>query len=260
MPLQRASLADQAADALAGRIAAGEWPVGSPLPGEHALASELGVGRSTVREAVRALTSRGLVRARQGAGVFVTASTPTPDWDDLLVRTRVADVVEARVAIEVQGARLAARRRTPADLAALHAALAARREAELASAREPDDGAYVDADLRFHAAVVDAAHNPVLVELFAAFAPRVRAAMLELLALAGAGSTHHHDQDAHRAIARAVEEREPEAAARAASEHLQTVLDALSDQAPDSVPGVAPGCTSNAEPEPEPHPEPEETL
>ncbi len=225
MPLQRASLADQAADALAARIAAGEWPVGSPLPGEHALAAELGVGRSTVREAVRALTSRGLVRARQGAGVFVTATTPTPDWDDLLVRTRVADVVEARVAIEVQAARLAATRRTPADLDALHAALAARRDAEHAS--RSDDGPYVDADMGFHAAVVEASHNPVLVELFAAFAPRVRAAMLELLALAGPGSVHHHDQDAHLAIARAVEKREPDAAAAAASTHLHGVLDAL---------------------------------
>lgn len=249
MPLQRTSLADQAADVLAGRIAAGEWPVGTPLPGEHALAVELGVGRSTVREAVRALTSRGLVRARQGAGVFVTASTPTPDWDDLLVRTRVADVVEARVAIEVQAARLAAARRTPADLDALRDALAARREAETASERAPDDGAYVDADLRFHAAVVDASHNPVLVELFAAFAPRVRAGMLDLLALAGPGSSHHHDQDAHVAIASAVEEREPDAAGSAASEHLQAVLDALAGDA----------STTKTATTPDPDPAPEET-
>ncbi|GMA25015.1 GntR family transcriptional regulator [Luteimicrobium album] len=226
MALQRASLADQAADVLADRIGAGEWPVGSPLPGEHALAAELGVGRSTVREALRALSSRGLVRARQGAGVFVTASTPSPDWDDLLRRARVADVVEARVAIEVQAARLAAARRTPADLDALRATLAARREAELTPS--PDDGAYVDADQRFHAAVVEASHNPVLVELFAAFAPRVRAGMLDLLTLAGPGSPHHHDQDAHAAIVSAVEDRDPDGAATAASDHLQAVLDALS--------------------------------
>jgi DNA-binding FadR family transcriptional regulator len=248
MPLQRASLADQAADVLAARIAAGEWPVGSPLPGEHALATELGVGRSTVREAVRALAARGLVRARQGAGVFVTATTPTPDWDDLLVRTRVADVVEARVAIEVQAARLAAARRTPADVDALRAALEVRHEAEVAAA--VDDGAYVDADLGFHAAVVEASHNPVLVELFAAFAPRVRTAMLELLALAGMGSPHHHDQDAHVAIARAVEEREPDVAAAAASEHLHGVLEALAAHSPTPAP-AAPAAA--------PAPDPEET-
>ncbi|GAA4837683.1 FCD domain-containing protein [Luteimicrobium xylanilyticum] len=241
MALQRASLADQAADALADRIGAGEWPVGTPLPGEHALAAELGVGRSTVREAVRVLSSRGLVRARQGAGVFVTASTPSPDWDDLLRRTRVADVVEARVAIEVQAARLAAARRTPADLDALRAALTARSGAETAS--PPDDGTYVDADLRFHAAVVEAAHNPVLVELFAAFAPRVRSGMLDLLALAGPGSPHHHDHDAHAAIVRAVEKRDPDGAATAASDHLQGVLDALADTA------AAPAHPNSPDPE-----------
>lgn len=257
MPLQRASLADQAADALAARIAAGEWPVGSPLPGEHALAGELGVGRSTVREAVRALTTRGLVRARQGAGVFVTATAPTPDWDSLLRRTRVADVVEARVAIEVQAARLAAVRRTPADLDALRAALDARAVVErdaaeqTAPARRGDavtgvasgataratsdadhDARYVDADARFHAAVVAAAHNPVLTELFAAFAPRVRDAMLDLLALAGPGSSHHHDHAAHVAIADAVAARDPQAAAAAASDHLHVILDALTPSAP----------------------------
>ncbi|MFC8731725.1 FadR/GntR family transcriptional regulator [Luteimicrobium sp. NPDC057192] len=259
MPLQRASLADQAADVLADRIAAGEWPVGSPLPGEHALAAELGVGRSTVREAVRALTSRGLVRARQGAGVFVTATTPTPDWDDLLVRTRVADVVEARVAIEVQAARLAAARRTPADLGALRAALVARREVERATGPGSDDGPYVDADLRFHAAVVEASHNPVLVELFAAFAPRVRTAMLELLALAGAGSPHHHDQDAHVAIVRAVEDREPDVAAAAASEHLHGVLDALAGPSSSAAPGGAGAADPEPIPEPDLDPDPEET-
>jgi DNA-binding FadR family transcriptional regulator len=164
--------------------------------------------------------------------VCVTATTPTPDWDDLLRRTRVADVVEARVAIEVQAARLAAARRTPADLDALRTALAARREAETAS--PPDDGAYVDADHRFHAAVVEASHNPVLVELFAAFAPHVRAGMLDLLALAGPGSAHPHDQDAHAAIVRGVEDRDPDGAATAASDHLQAVLDALADSAADT--------------------------
>lgn len=246
MPLAHTSLADQAADALTARIVSGEWPIGTTLPGEHALATELGVGRSTVREAVRSLGIRGLVVARQGSGVFVRATTPATDWDDLLRRTRAADVVEARVAIEVQAARLAATRRTPADLDALQAALEARATAERppeladpdagahdAGAHEtvpPDDAAYVDADAAFHAAVVSASHNPVLVELFAACAPRVRAATLDVLALAGPGSPHHHDQDLHTAILDAVDAGEPDAAGRAARVHLQSILDALADE------------------------------
>lgn len=234
--LRRTSLVEQAADELAGRIEDGEWAVGDALPGEHALAADLGVGRSTVREAVRALVSRGLVRARQGAGVFVTSATPSTDWTELLRRSRVADVVEARIAVEVEAARLAAARRTTHDVDALRDALAVR----AATDGSADDDAYVEADSHVHASLVAASHNLVLVELFAALAPRVRVAMVELLAVAGPNSVHRHDQPAHVAIVDAVVAGDAAAAAAAARDHLQSLLDAL-------------------EPAPGPAAEPEET-
>ncbi|MBX9921568.1 MAG: GntR family transcriptional regulator, partial [Mycolicibacterium frederiksbergense] len=79
--VQRHPLAAQAAELLLTRIRDGEWPLGHRIPGETTLAAQLGVGRSTLREAIRELAGRGVLESRQGAGVFVTAVDATEDWD-----------------------------------------------------------------------------------------------------------------------------------------------------------------------------------
>ncbi|MEU6353405.1 FCD domain-containing protein [Streptomyces sp. NPDC047072] len=202
-------LVEQAAARLRAQITGGEWPVGTRLPGETTLAKELGVGRSTVREALRALAGAGLVRARQGAGVFVVATEPAEDWPTRLRRAAVTDVYEVRMAVEVHAARLAARRRTPEDIEAIEAALEARRAA---AAR--DDAAFIDADIAFHATVVAAAHNPVLADLFREFTPSLRTGLLDLLALTGLRDQDPNAADeAHAALVRAVAEGDAEGAA-----------------------------------------------
>jgi DNA-binding FadR family transcriptional regulator len=178
-------LVEQATERLREQITGGHWPVGTRLPGETTLAKELGVGRSTVREALRALAGAGLVRPRQGAGVFVIATEPVEDWPTRLRRATVTDVYEVRMAVEVHAAHLAATRRTDDDIAALRAALEERRAA---SAR--DDAAFVDADIALHRAVVAAAGNPLLTDLFTEFAPTLRDALLDMLDL-----VHLRDRD-----------------------------------------------------------------
>ena len=84
--VRREPLADQAAELLLQRIRAGEWSLGAKLPGETTLAPQLGVGRSTVREAIRQLAGRGVLASRQGAGVFVTALDVEEDWNAVLRR------------------------------------------------------------------------------------------------------------------------------------------------------------------------------
>src|SRR5262245_28791516 len=116
-PLRPSPLVEQAALHLREQITGGEWPVGTKLPGETTLAAQLGVGRSTVREAIRALAGAGLLQARQGAGVFVIATEPEEDLQTRLRRASVGDVYEIRMMIEVRAAELAAARRTDDDLA-----------------------------------------------------------------------------------------------------------------------------------------------
>ncbi|MER7350871.1 FCD domain-containing protein [Streptomyces aurantiacus] len=221
--LRPSPLVEQATERLREQITAGHWPVGSKLPGETTLAKELGVGRSTVREALRALAGAGLVQARQGAGVFVTATEPAEDWPARLRRAAIGDVYEVRMLVEVQAARLAAARRTPEDVRAMHAALTARRAAAPAA-----DAAFIDADIALHASVVAAAHNPVLTDLFGEFVPALREGLVALLDLV---DIHREESDhgdaAHEALVLAVESGDPEEAERVALAELEATFGRL---------------------------------
>lgn len=219
--VQRHPLAAQAAEVLLARIRAGEWELGHKLPGETTLAAQLGVGRSTLREAIRELSGKGVLESRQGAGVFVTSTDPAEDWDTVLRRADIVTVIEARIAIEAEAASLAARRRTPADLRAMLRALSARTEAGTIDA-------LVDADTAFHRTVISAAHNDVLLEMFNAFVPRSRRAMIDMLTLRPMRDPGA-DHDAHEHLYDAIRARNAEAAAVTSRVHL-TALKAAFDQ------------------------------
>ena len=214
--VNRASLADQAAHLLETRIRAGEWQIGEKLPGEVTLSEQLGVGRSTMREAIRQLAGKGLVQTKQGAGVFVVALQAADDLEDVLAMADVIAVIEARIAIECEAASLAASRRSPEALAVIHSAL---------NHRHPDIShieAYVDADMEFHRAVVLAADNPVLLEIFDAFVPRLRGSMVDMLRM-----TPHFDVELdhqrHERVADMIADADPEGAARVTRSHLEVL-------------------------------------
>ncbi|GAA0622807.1 FadR/GntR family transcriptional regulator [Kribbella sandramycini] len=217
--IRRHPLAEQAAEELLRRIGGGEWALGQKLPGETTLAAQLGVGRSTIREAVRELAGRRVLESRQGAGVFVIAHQAVEDWDQVLRRADITDVLEGRLAIETEAARLAASRRTQADLKSFRHTLKDRLDA---AEKSPDDW-YVEADLAFHRALVTAAHNAVLLELFDTFVPRIRTTMIDLLRL-DTDRLHRQDQAAHVAIADAVRDSDAELAAARSREHLAAIL------------------------------------
>lgn len=218
--LHRTPLADQAAEALLDRVRAGEWSLGQKLPGETTLAPQLGVGRSTMREAIRVLAGRGVLTTRQGAGVFVAALDVPEDWDAVLRRSDIVSVIEARIAIESEAAGLAAERRTASDLRAIRRTLEARRD------HAPGVEAHVDADTAFHRSIIAAAHNPVLLELFDGFTPRLRQAMIEMLRIRKEhGGAKDHAR--HVRMADAVAERDPDAAAAESRGHLSDLKAAL---------------------------------
>ncbi|MEV4013878.1 FCD domain-containing protein [Nonomuraea angiospora] len=222
--LRPSPLVEQATQHLREQITQGEWPVGTRLPGENALAKALGVGRSTVREALRALAGAGLVQARQGSGVFVIATAAATaiaeDWPARLRRAAITDVYEVRMMVETQAARMAAQRRTEEDVAALEEALAAR-----ARAASQDDAAFVDADIALHAAVVAAAGNPVLTDLFAEFAPALREGLIGLVEVLGLRS---HDRnpghDTHAELVAAVRDGDGDAAGSILQAELEQTL------------------------------------
>lgn len=163
---------------LRGRILGGEWPLGGRIPTEPQLVAALGVGRNTVREAVRALVHAGVLECRQGSGTYVVSTDElAPVVARRLSDHRMAEVVEVRRAFEVEAARLAALRRTPEDLAALDAALT-EREAAWRTGRVAE---FVEADARLHVVVVAAAHNAMLAELYASVGTAMRATVAQAM-------------------------------------------------------------------------------
>ena len=137
-----------------------------------------------------------------------------------LRRAKILDVYEVRRAIELEAARLAATRRDDDDLARIDAALARRETARLSALNED----YIRADLDFHLAVADAAHNPVLSDLFGAFAEVLH----EALALLVADKPSRIDaRNAHFELARAIRAQDVEAAERATLEHINATIENL---------------------------------
>jgi len=157
-PLVAERLSDRLAARLGGQIDAGALRPGDRLPTEQRLAEAHGVSRTVVREAVHQLRSRGLLRSRQGSGVFVTAAPGGEALTlDLALIGSLEDVLrvrEVRRALEAESAALAAERATRSQVAGLRKAL----KAIDRSSAEKRDG--VEEDLAFHRLLAEAAGNP----------------------------------------------------------------------------------------------------
>ncbi|WP_310713333.1 FadR/GntR family transcriptional regulator [Streptomyces lydicus] len=216
----RHSLVDTVVDALRSQLSGGEWPVGSRIPSEHALAEQLQVGRNTVREAVRVLVHAGLLRSRQGEGTFVVSTADPGDLMRGVQRAGIRDVLELRIALEAEAARLAALRHRPADLERMRAALDAQTELADADGRPRADSLelYADHDIAFHKAVVEAAHNTALTATYGWFSSSVREALVSALDDQAMPQIVHGD---HRAVLEAIEAGDPAAAERATRDLLE---------------------------------------
>ena len=165
MPLstaRRTGLVDQVIEQLRHAVTAGEWGVGERIPNEAVLVQTLGVGRNTVREAVRALAHAGILEVRQGDGTYVRATSEVSGALRRLCGAELRDVLQVRRGLEVEGARLAAAHRTDADLAELRALLI-HRDQYMATG---DTDEFARADAEFHLAVVASSHNGMLTELY----------------------------------------------------------------------------------------------
>ncbi|MCX5387635.1 FadR/GntR family transcriptional regulator [Streptomyces sp. NBC_00083] len=211
----RQSLVDGVVDQLRAQLTGGDWAVGDRIPTEHDLAEQLGVGRNTVREAVRVLVHAGLLESRQGNGTFVRS---TADPSAVLQGIRAAgtlDVLELRVALEAEAARLAAERRDAADMVALRAVLR--------TLREQGDRA-ADADMAFHLGVVEATHNPAFIEVYRFFSVQVHESLVTSLR---DEEMPPIDLDTHEALVDAIESGDPAAAERVVRELLRTPLEAV---------------------------------
>ncbi|GAA4234727.1 hypothetical protein GCM10022254_40290 [Actinomadura meridiana] len=165
-PIAGGSTVDAVLEQLQAQVSDGSWPVGARIPAETELAALLGVSRPAVREAIRALAHVGVLEVRRGAGTYVRTTVDPRPLLNRLARASLRDCFEVQLAYDVQAARLAARRRTDADLVRLERLLRARDEATAAD----DFGA---ADAAFHLGVAEASGNAVLIEAMRLFIDRL---------------------------------------------------------------------------------------
>lgn len=203
-PLIKRSLVDQALDQLRLRINQGIWTVGQRLPTEPELATELGISRNTVREAMRVLAFSGLIEIRQGDGSYLRAVVDPLDTMKALSRCTQEQARETRHILEVEAIGLAALRRTDEDLMALREALDVS-----ASHYHGDLDTYIACDLVFHRRLVDAAHNSTLSELYRYFSSIVGAHLRQTLNISPRRQAVF---DLHVELLEAVEQRDPERA------------------------------------------------
>lgn len=144
-------------------IADGDWPVGSRIPAEPELVALFGVGRNTIREAVRALEHAGLLAPRRGDGTYVrSANVLTEAIARCTNESELMDLLTTRRALESEAAALAADSITATDLEGLRELLATA-DAALSSG---DVDRYAVADVAFHHALVAASGNRLLISLY----------------------------------------------------------------------------------------------
>jgi GntR family transcriptional repressor for pyruvate dehydrogenase complex len=163
-PLDRLKVADAIAAQLSRMISAGDYESGEKLPAERQLSEQFGVGRSSMREALRSLASEGLVRIEHGIGVFVADPSKRRDGHSgllVLGDYTVPELFEVRLPLERQAAGLAAERISADELAHLRNVLA-----EAADPATSDDR-FIELDAELHRTIAAASRNPLLVSVVA---------------------------------------------------------------------------------------------
>jgi GntR family transcriptional repressor for pyruvate dehydrogenase complex len=217
-PIARRKTYELVADRLLALIAARSLEPGDPIPAERELVETYRVGRSSVREALRMLESRGLIEAR-GNGSFAVSDfrNPLAESLGLLLSVDEADareLFEVRRILEGETAALAAARREPEHLTRMALAID-----EMERGLE-DEKMYIAADLSFHLTIAEACGNRLASHLMHAIRGQVQEALGTAFLVPG-GPQRSLGQ--HREILEAIETRRPDEARWVMHEHIQRV-------------------------------------
>lgn len=160
--INRKTLAEEVAAKLQEQISLGHYKVNEKLPIEPELMKTFGVGRSSIREAIKLLTNAGLLRVQQGVGTFVDQTGSREPMDLRLKRANVKDLDEVRQLLEIKIAEKAALNRTDKDIEAIKKHLNNRRIAADNNLIEE----CIEADIQFHIAIAEASKNEILADLY----------------------------------------------------------------------------------------------
>jgi GntR family transcriptional repressor for pyruvate dehydrogenase complex len=212
-PVRRLKVSDSVAAQLELLITRGVYEVGERLPAERDLAERFGVGRSTMREALRLVEAEGMLRIDHGVGVFVIRDSKRPEHGLLLVDDEftVPELFEVRLALEREAAGLAARRITPVEAEKLESILAA------AEGPDVDDDEFVRLDALLHRTIAESTKNGLLLRVTDSIMDLFVKYSKQVIGLPGRRERAHAG---HRAVVAAIVGRKPASARKAVHQHL----------------------------------------
>ena len=230
-PIARVSQTDLVVKELTKFFQTDEIQEGDKLPTEMVLCERLRVGRSTVREAVKALQVMGYVQIEPGRGAFLKRKNLDTPVQGLLSwlgsrKAEVADIIEVRMQLEPLAARLAVERGSDEDLAKIQAIQQEFETLLAAGSFDESTGEKLGAlDEKLHAAIAEASHNPLLIHLNAL----VIAAFKEFRARSFKVEAHAKNAiSPHRKIIAALQKRDANAAQRSMKDHMFKTLEDIS--------------------------------
>jgi DNA-binding FadR family transcriptional regulator len=208
-------LSDRVTEQIKKDISSGNYQEGEKIPAEPELMRQYGVGRSTIREAIKSLAMSGILKVQQGSGTFVAAPDTGESIDQKIIRADFEEVNGVRRLLENELVRLAAIHHNEDQLAEMYKHLEARKLAIHADAQL----ACIDADIAFHTIIARASANTVLAELYISFTSIIRKFFSER---AQSGIQHfamsHH---LHEQLFKAIKGRKP----KQVQQVLQQILD-----------------------------------
>ena len=215
---------DEIAQQIKEMIMQGQLKLGDKLPSTKELSERFGVGRSTMREALSALKAMGLIEIRQGGASRVIREAPSevtlPEWTSLRMnRTTLLELMEVRQSLEISIASIAARKRTPEDLAQLQ------RIMQDMESSVGNDAEGERTDLAFHELLVQATHNAIMVQT----CDSIRNAMEMMIRDIRRAELYANQEVAvqllkeHKVIYEAILSGDPVRASEAMREHLEHV-------------------------------------
>jgi GntR family transcriptional repressor for pyruvate dehydrogenase complex len=224
-PVQTATTLEETVERLGTAIRLGLLGPGDRLPPERELADQLGIARSTLRQALTSLTESGHLVAQRGrgGGTFVSQAPPLAESSRVeLGDGHWRELLDYRIAVEVGAAVLAAERAQPEDLGSLHAHIETMRGTT-------DFSAYRRADVFFHLGIAEASRSARLL----AAMTEVQGNMSELIAhIAHPAPVLARSNEQHAALVAALERRDSWAAAHIVREHLKATEQVLAGLMP----------------------------
>jgi len=216
------------AEQILSQIKSGDLAPGDRLPPQRELSTLLGVGRSSVREAINALAVMGYLDVAQGRGTYIAGNLPDADtalfqFDAALKAGNILDLMDVREMLECRSAQLAAERAEGKKIQNLAKKIEGMRIA-------PEDyNRFLEADMQFHHALADASENQILCELTRLILDKVVAHHLQLRTTRLSLGYREKSIETAEKILSAVVTGDSDAAARWTVRHLNAIKAELKD-------------------------------